>query len=85
MSDSCSMLDIRQAGISEGAGSYFDPDLLIYTLLFVLDLFLELLERCTVGRGAIGLQNLDIPDKQSAGMSHVPSSYRAVPTHQSGE
>ena len=35
--------------------------LLIYTLLFVLDLLLKLLQFCSVGSGPICLQHLNIP------------------------
>jgi hypothetical protein len=41
--------------------SNLDTDLLIDTLLLLLDLLFELLDRCSVRRGTVGLKNLDIP------------------------
>lgn len=67
---------------TSGGESYFDTNLLIYALLFLLDLFLELLDRCTVWRGAICLQNLDIPGRALACPSGGnPSSCGIVRTH----
>jgi hypothetical protein len=45
-----------------------DADLLIDTLLLLLDLLLELLDRCTIRRSTVGLENLDIP---GAGVSQL--------------
>lgn len=47
--------------------TYLDTNLLIYALLLLLDLFLELLYRGTVRRGAVGLEDLDIPSGKLAG------------------
>jgi hypothetical protein len=42
------------------SGSYLDADLLIHTLLLLLDLLLKFLKRCSIGCCAIGFENLDI-------------------------
>lgn len=62
-----------------------DADLLIDTLLLLLDLLLELLDRCTVRRGAVGLENLNIPGAGVSGLMalsfpgrHSYSSVRGV-------
>jgi hypothetical protein len=41
--------------------SYLDPDLVVYALLLLLYLLFELLQSSSIGRGAICLENLDIP------------------------
>jgi len=46
--------------------SNLDTDLLVDTLLLLLDLLLELLDRCSIRRGTVGLENLDIPSSRLA-------------------
>jgi hypothetical protein len=51
-------------------GSNLDSNLLIDALLFLLDLLFELLDRCSVRRGTVGLEDLDIPGSELADQSH---------------
>lgn len=46
--------------------SNLDSDLLIYTLLLLLDLFLKLLESCPVRCRTVSLEDLDVPVTQLA-------------------
>lgn len=40
--------------VSNGLRAHLDTDFLVDTLLFLFDLFLELLERCGIGSSAVG-------------------------------
>lgn len=46
--------------------TYLDANLFVNALLFLFNLFLKFLYRGTVRRGAIGLEDLDIPSSQLA-------------------
>lgn len=50
--------------------SNLDSDLLVDTLLLLLDLLLKLLDRCSIRRGTVGLEDLDIPSDGLATQSH---------------
>ena len=41
--------------------SNLDTNLLVDALLLLLDLLFELLDRCSIRRGTVGLEDLDIP------------------------
>ena len=55
--------------------NYLDADLLVYSLLFVLDLLLKLLELGAVGCCSIRLQHLDVPVACLAGVL----AWRGIP------
>jgi hypothetical protein len=55
----------------DGGWSNLDSNLLIHTLLLLLDLLLQLLNRCSVGRGTVGLEDLDIPSCGLADRSYA--------------
>jgi hypothetical protein len=70
---------------SAGFPPNLDADLLIDTLLLLLDLLLELLDRCTIRRGTVRLENLNIPGAGVSGLitlsfpeGHSHSSVRGV-------
>jgi hypothetical protein len=68
----------RQRGNRRSSESYFDTNLLIYALLFILDLFLKFLDCCTIWRRAIGLQDLNIPGKLLARPSQASGAVGRV-------
>lgn len=55
--------------------SNLDSNLLVHTLLLLLNLFLKLLDRCSVGRGTVGLEDLDI---SSCGLADRSCARRVV-------
>lgn len=61
--------------------TYFDTNLLIDALLFLLDLFLQLLQVCRIRGCPIGLENLDIPRRCQPikrGAQHTIGAYSSV-------
>lgn len=54
-------ININMAYRAKHDESNLDSNLLIDTLLFLFNLLFKLLDRCSIRRGTVGLEDLDIP------------------------